>query len=487
MAVFILTDAVGIGSNDLDAAAALVDVGIIANDTGIGADDPAGGRQLVTYTRTLSGAPQLRLDALVNTTFTPDYGSGPQNVDIVIIAGLSGFVLDDGTSFANNGTALPPSGSGLAGASLNTTADCLIIYDTQQNICVARDGTGGDIDLPISNPAVLYHEMSHAFRIVNNGLLALTATCDPASPEENAAIIDENDLRTDIANRNGTTPELRDPNIHCGANGCDGGCCIIATVASKSLSSRQVQLLRAVRDHFVRSTEVGYAFFERFFRDYYSFSPQVCTLMARHPRIGTHLLEGFVNPLIDFWTIAIERSNRPMSPRELGEAFGARHPDRARAAARREALDRTIATWCSHGSLGDTAPAELVALLQERAWPSDHIQWALVAPVGIYYGLLTRHLGGADADELGHEFERQLDAWAPELPISDVWAALAADEVGAELAFCERALLHSPASRSRFLQRLKERFATITSIAALGGDHRAPGGALWPRTSDQMI
>lgn len=196
MAMFILDDATGIGSDDVDSLAAFVDLVIIANDDGVGLDDPAGGMQQVTYSRTENGAPQVRLDTLVNTDFSPDYGGGAANVDTIVIAGLSGFTLDDGTSFANNGTALPPASSGLPGATLNTTENCLVIYDTQQNICVARDGTNGTIDLPISNPVVLYHELSHAFRIVNNTLLNLTAGCNPSSPEENAAITDENDMRT---------------------------------------------------------------------------------------------------------------------------------------------------------------------------------------------------------------------------------------------------------------------------------------------------
>ena len=103
MATFILDNAAGIGSDDLDSAQALIDLAIIADDVGLGADDPVGGLQRVTYDRTTNGAPQLRLDALINTAFTPDYGGGAQNVDVIVIAGLSGFTLDDGTSFSNNG------------------------------------------------------------------------------------------------------------------------------------------------------------------------------------------------------------------------------------------------------------------------------------------------------------------------------------------------------------------------------------------------
>ena len=463
MPLFILEDATGIGNDEIDSFQAFIDCVIIANDDGVGINDPVGGMQQVTYARTENGPPQLRLDALVNTTFNPDYGSGPQQVDTLVIPGLAGFTLDDGSSFRHNGTALAPQGSGLAGSTLNTTDFCLVIYDTQQNICVTGLDSG-DIDLPISNPVVLYHEFSHAFRIVNNTLLGLTFECDPSSPEENAAIIDENDLRTQIANRQGETPVLRDPGNHCGDVGCDPPCCIIATVASKSFNSSQVLFLRSVRDHFVRSTQVGYAFFQKFFYDYYSFSPQVCTIMAGNPAIPGHLLEGYINPLLDFWRIMIERSGNNFSDAELGAAFTRLHADRDAAQARLAALGQTVAYWLQDESTGAGAPPELLKLLRERAWPSEYMQWALVTPVRIYHDVLKLFLAGADETEIGSWFNTELDSWTPYFPISDFWAALTAEEVVKELEFCENVLLQSPAAEKRFHQRLLERFADITSI-----------------------
>lgn len=221
MTMFILQDAAGLGAGDIDPPRAFGDLAVIADDDAIGLGPVAEGLEPVTYTPTQTGPLQDRLDVLINTTWTPDYGAGPQDIDIVIIPALATFVLADGTpmgrSFTNNGTALPPTGSGLAGASLNPTSNCLVIYDTTQTICVARRGTAGTIDLPISNAGVLYHEFSHAFRILNNTLLPLSGTCNPSSPEEAAAITDENDLRTQIAQRQDRRPVLRDPGIHCGA------------------------------------------------------------------------------------------------------------------------------------------------------------------------------------------------------------------------------------------------------------------------------
>ncbi len=479
MTVYLLDDATGIGSDDLDTIQAFVDLAIIANDDGFGMDDPVGGMQLVTYNRTLDGPCQLRLDELVYTAFTPDYGlgHGSQNVDIIVIPALPGFTLDDGTSFAGNGVALPPSNSGLVGADLNTTQNCLVIYDTQQNMCVARDGTGGDIDLPVSNPVVLYHEFSHAFRIVNNALLLATAECNPSSPEENAAIVDGNDLRTQIADLKGEAPELRDPGIHCGSVGCSGGCCIIATVVTKSLTSPQVQFLRFVRDYFVRSTEVGHAFFEQFFRDYYSFSPQVCTIMASNPSISEYLSEGYINPLLDFWKVMIERSQQCLSDSDLGAAFVRLHRDRVQTKARLDALQRTATYWYNQDSNDSEVPTELITLLRKRAWPSDYIQWAVVTPVYIYHGLLILYLYGTDEETIGREFNRSLESWAPEVPISDVWRSLPVEQVVKELEFCNNALLQSAGNKKRFQQRLKDLFPDITSIdVVLNGLTNIKGG-----------
>jgi len=472
MATFILQDATGIGSDDLDPAQGFIDMTIIANDTGLGMADPAAGRQRMTYTRTGNGPPRLRLDAMINTAFSPDYGSGANNVDTIVVAGLTSLVLGDGTPMANNGTALPPKSSGLPGANLNPTEQCLVIYDTQLAICVARDGSGGVLDLPVPPSVALYHEFSHAFRIVNNTLLALGPTCNPSSPEERAAIIDENDLRTDLASRAGMSPTLRDPGIHCGRPASDDettDCCIIATLVSRSPRSQQVQRLRCARDHFVRGTEVGHTFFDHFFRDYYAFSPQACTLMAGDQSLRQQLLEGFVEPLLDFWNVMVARGRRVMSSTQLGAAFIALHADRGHAELRHAALLRTSAFWESGVGQSTEAPAQLMALLREHAWPSPYMQWALVAPVRLIHTLLTRYLAGADAPAIGRAFTEALDAWAPEVPISTLWAALPAAQVRRELGFCERALLQTTKSKTRFRQRLGERFPDITAVAGVLG------------------
>lgn len=507
MAILILEDATGIGSDDLNPIQAFVDMVFIANDTGIGLDDPVGGLQQVTYNRTLNGPPQFRLDALVNTNFSPDYGSGPQQVDIVVIPALDDFVLGDDTLFTNNGVALPPQGSGLPGATLNTTDYCLVIYDTQQTICLARAGTGGTLDLPITNAGLLYHEFSHAFRILNNSLLELWRPCNPSSPEENAAINDENDYRTQLANRLGETPVLRDPGIHCGqvcpSGGGGNGCCIIASLASGSPMSPQVQALRSVRDHFVRKTEAGFAFFERFFHDYYAFSPQVCTIMAGQPELTKLLMEGYIVPLLTFWQMMSERAqrdanivaqeNQHKTEQWLNNCFAEHHREPDVAAQRLAALEKTKEYWQEWNNPLATGrpdmPEELFTLLTERAWSSDYMQWALIQPVRIYNDLLQRYLqhqpsaeSELDARTHNHQvglvFRKALEEWTPNVPITPVWGALTTEQIVEELRFCSTALLQSSTSRQGFLKRLQQAFPEVTALNSVINRKLAYGGGV---------
>ena len=470
MAVFILDDATGIGSDDLDALQAFVDLVVIADDDGIGLDPPAGGMQLVNYNRNENGPPQLRLDDLVNTNFSPDYGSGPQNVDIVIIPALSGFTLNDGTSLQNNGTALPPMGSGLSGAGLNTTNNCLIIYDTQQNICLARDGTGGTLDLGITNASLLYHELSHAFRIVNDNLLALGGGCNPASPEENAAIIDENDMRTQLASRLGIPIVLRDPNIHCGqvcpSGGGGGDCCIIATLATKSMHSPEVQSLRSVRDHFVRSTEIGFAFFEKFFDEYYSFSPQVCTIMAGKDTLSAQMKYGFIEPLLSFWRLMISRSQEDLDEEAMVEVFIHSHTDLTAAQETLDKLELTLKHWIEDNSIEseDESARVLIDFLKERAWHCKHIQWALVEPVKIYHKLLQLLINEYQRSMMTSVLSHELETWLTEFPMHHVWASLTEDEIEQELNYCDNILFKTESIKTKYRQKLLQKFEGISVI-----------------------
>jgi hypothetical protein len=481
MTMFIQNDATGAGAGNVDPQQAFVDLLLIANmDTGLGLAAVVGNRQLVTYAQVDPGVPATRLNTLVNTAFTPDYGlgAGPQAVNIIVLPVLANFTLNDGTMITNvGGTALSPSNSGLAGAANNSTTDCLVIYDTTQSngagYCAARAGTGGTLDLPTPNSIILFHELSHAFRIVTNAVLALTAACNPSSPEENAAITDENALRTQRAAAAGVPAVLRDPGIHCGATCAGGGggdCCIVATVASGSAISVEVASLRAVRDGLLRKSEVGYAFFRTLHHDYYAFSPQVCTLMAGRPDLPVFVLDGFVRPLVYMLGLIVEYVLRGATAETLGGRFAADHADREAAQSRLQTLARTGRVLT--GFELTTAETRLASLLLP-AVSSEHVTWALLEPILIYESTLRAFVADGAVEGRGAQLLDDMDAWTSRMPILDLWASLTADEVARELATLDAVLLRSAAARARFRGRLKRRFADIPAIVTAVGDSGA--------------
>ncbi|MGH9970755.1 MAG: CFI-box-CTERM domain-containing protein [Pyrinomonadaceae bacterium] len=484
MTMFIQNDATGAGAGSLAPNQAFVDLAVIANgDTGLGLAAQVGNRQQVTYARTLAGPPPIRLDNLVNTNFPPDYGlgAGPQAVTIIVLPVLANFTLNNGTSIlVVGGTALPPSNSGLGGAGLNNTNDCLVIYDTTQNngngYCVARAGTGGTLDLQSPNPVILYHELSHALRIVNNAALALTpGICNPSSPEENAAITDENDLRTQIANATGATLVLRDPGIHCAgicaggsSGGGNGGCCIVATVASGSTLSAEVAALRSVRDGLLRKSEVGFSFFQSLYHDYYGFSPQVCTLMAKHPELRPFVLEGFVRPLTTILRLIEGYVLGNSNVATIGKQFVADHTDQEAAVARLSILRRAREVLAGSNTRLTDEQWKLAQLLNP-ALSSEHVRWALVEPVEIYESALQSLLDERSVDQLGEQLCEAINAWAGRIPVDDVWASLAVEELGNELKALDNTFLRTAKARTSFRDRLKRKFGDITAVVtALG-------------------
>ena len=477
MTLFIQTDATGAGAGTVNPNTASLNLVVIVNgDTGLGVNAPVGNRQLVTYAQTLAGPPPNRINALVNTVFNPDYGNGPQQVDIIIVAVGADFFLNDGSSIlTRGGTALPPQNSGLPGSTLNTTNQCLVLYDTSQNngtgYCTARQGTGGTLNLETPNSVILYHELSHAFRIVNNTLLALSGTCNPSSPEENAAITEENDLRTQTANSNGEPVVLRDPGIHCGNVGCvTTGCCIIASVASGSAISPVVQELRSLRDGLLRRSEVGYAFFDALHFDYYSFSPQVCTLMAGEPALPEVVLTAYVEPLLFMLRAMKATAHESAGDEEVGRRFLEALGDRGARQARLAAIDQAGRIWLSAETPGDETARRLSSLLQAHAAPSEHVRWALIEPIWMFQAILAGLPDEPDPADVGRTLREAIDGWSAGLPIDPVWASLPMRELIAELETLDSILLISPQARARFRRRLRDHFPAIPVIQRVLAD-----------------
>src|SRR5258706_15894985 len=161
MTMFIRDDTAAIGGGLVNTAQAAVDLGIIARgDTGLGFGATVNHRQPVTYTRSQSGTPPTRLDALVNTAHMPDYGAGAQAVAIVLLPVRHDFTFSDGRSIQSAiGISLPPKSTGLPGHGLNTTEDCVVVYDTTDDngigYCLAHLGAPTTFDVRMPSAVLL--------------------------------------------------------------------------------------------------------------------------------------------------------------------------------------------------------------------------------------------------------------------------------------------------------------------------------------------
>ena len=361
----------------------------------------------------------------------------------------------------------------MPGAALNTTASCLVLYDTSDRngtgYCLARAGTGGTLDLRPPLSVMLYHELSHALRIVTTGLLALTVACNPASPEENAAITDENDMRTQLAALTGDPVILRDANIHCGGacagGGGGGSCCIVASVSSGSPLSAEVQELRALREQLLRRSEVGFAFFDDLHYAYYGFSPQMVSVMAADLELREVVLEGFVRPLIRMLQLVRDLCIEELDAPELGRRFRDRFAG-AETARADEAMVRAGGMLTSTSPAASDAERQVAELLATRALTDPHVRWALVEPVLAYHELLSGPRDGESDAALGARLVAFVDSWAGELPLSPQWGSLATEQVADELDMLESTLLRSAVARRRFLDRLAAEFGSATAIEA---------------------
>jgi hypothetical protein len=430
------------------------------------------------YTPSLTNFSRTFIYSLVTTTFTPDYGSGPQTTNIIIIPVLYDFFLPDNSSITTMGACtLPPANSGLQGSALNPTNHCLVIYETTQNngigYCVARDGTGA-LDLPLPSPVMLFHELSHASRDAQNLTFSTVGPCVPCSPEESAAISDENGLRAELAARSKVTPELRDTSNHCGGN-CppnvvidDGdGPCLIVSLASGSSRSREVRALRDIRDRILRRTEIGFAFFDELHYDYYGFSPQACSIMSDDAEIAPLVLEGYVVPFLTMLRTLKAYAFDDCDDSALGHLFLAAVGETDQRERSIDITSRIIEYWTGAHHFEDSAVGHLARLIREKAWPSEYLRWGLFDPIDIYLEILRLAQGHSDPSYVGSALRNSIDRWAPSTPVHDVWRGLAPSRLAEELEWLERHFFKSNQSRAVFRGRLLNAHGDLRQIRDL--------------------
>jgi hypothetical protein len=462
----------------IDESQGQADLILIGGDSGFGWLPVSSERSQVTYNGFADTPPKLLLLHLANL---------PLGQDVLVVAARSNFVLFDGTTITGLGAVTLPAFT----PPNNNSADCLVIYDISQNAgggyCGARLVTGAtEWNLRIRPEHYLVNHLDYASGFVTNTALPSTpGIFFPTSAADRHAIDVENDLRYQIcALTPQDTPEQRDPNdasvVSCsGINDYDPcKCCIIASVASGSAVSPEVNALRAVRDTFVRKTEVGFAFFNKLLYDYYAFSPQICTTMAGRPELAPMVLQGFVRPLIVALRLLQAYAFEGANDAGLGRLLAEYHPDQASAVASLALLNQARAFSEGSAADADELAQGVARLLRERAWTSAHVRWGLIEPVRIYGEALQAHAEGTRASDVGRLLRRAFTAWAAEMPLDHVWAGLTAKQARDELAIYESRLLRSAPARKRFRRRLADRFGDITAVkAALAGAAAVSGSA----------
>lgn len=411
-------------------------------DTGYGEDPDVAGLIEVTYARTQNGIPPQRLDDLVNTDF-PE----PPGARDILIAGVDhdfAVTLSDGTMTTINfvsGTALRP------GQGSNTTATILVIYDTSQ---CNGDGywvvdSNGD-PTNFRSSVLLYHELSHAHDFAQG---STTST----EPDAHA---DENDMRAQVGDT------LRHATDHQGAcGGGDTSCCMVASVATGSAYSAEVAALRRLRDSLLRTTDVGHDFFERLHYQYYAFSPQVCSAMARDPHLHDCIRSYVVEPLVVVLETLRSYAVVAAGPTEVGRVFAR--------AVRGSALDRfgrqdlrAARRFLADPGVGPStmqrdAVDELLVAVSKTAHPGSVAHWALLQPLGIGLDALEVLLSGAAHRDVGQALTDGFEEWLSELPLTDVWDEMSETRVRQELAALGTNVLRTDAARVRFASRLLER------------------------------
>src|SRR4029453_3251492 len=122
--------------------------------------------------------------------------------------------------------------------------------------------------------------------------------------------------------------------------------------------------------------------------------------------------------------------------------------------------------WNREAFQEDEVARRLAALLRERAWPSDHVRWALIEPVGVYLELMS---GPRDPEQVGRRARSAIDDWAAGLPIEHVGASMPTAEVIRELEWVDSVLLRTEKARARFRERLLSRFGSLPPVRQLLG------------------
>jgi hypothetical protein len=225
---------------------------------------------------------------------------------------------------------------------------------------------------------------------------------------------------------------------------------LIVTAAYGSPNAPEVRRLQYLRDELLRTTPIGDALFREISAEYYRFSPRVAEEIESSAALRGSVARVVVQPLLGFFALLEEyvaggwcdanfvRSAEAALMRHLvedwGGTYGARSVGVVCAEMRR--LKDSVGTLVGEMPGGLLSPLEplrvrddceagdlvdyLVKRIQHSARGTAYLDWAVLAPLEIYWSALAQvavHETGAGI--VGRTFIDELRAWLGAVPIPE--------------------------------------------------------------------
>ena len=328
-----------------------------------------------------------------------------------------------------------------------------VFYDTSSCNGDGRwiRGTNGEEECTQS-AVILFHELAHAFHDHGAGDLA---------QEEAEAIDDENNLREAL----GLVP--RDRTRLEGECGCsDDACCIVASVACGTPYAEEINALRRLRDHRLRETTLGSAFFDALHREYYAFSVEVCRIMVTDKHALQDVRAWLVRPLAGILTVVADHTTHSADPAYAG-ALLLRHLRASRASLPDHGIDWTsvrqlleaLSLGLSPAWFARSMPPGTLAVCEvlARALPaSPHVRWGIITPL-IIHAMAAAQFGttsDTDADAAGRWLDERIHTWLAAMPLDEIIAAVPTANVVAEISALAGSVFPTEPGRSDLTRRL---------------------------------
>jgi hypothetical protein len=432
-------------------------VAIVNGDSGIGFDYQNGviidgyNCYPVTYLAPGSGLTHVRMAEMVNDpTLSPR---------VVIFAVPSNFQIGGGpTTVAAGGITYKPHALETSNGN-PLTNDIAIFYDVKlcndQGVKVKKQPSGRTGQ---ATSCILYHELSHAYHMLHN------STNSSSNQEEQAAISDENDLRT-IKNMPKRRLAGNDPNWK-KCKGPKPPCCIVASLSTGSPYSEEINRFRDLRDDTLRESLIGDDFFNEFFYRYYGFSPEVTRLMGHHPNLKPVILQYFVTPLLAGVELLIHYADnrgenlakflREQARRKgLSEIHHKRFLDELAGYLRtaRNFDQQVISKILKVKGKDYDGFEELLKYINAETFKDEYINWSLVAVVELWVESAILLYSNRSEAEIDFEIYEKIVNWIGYMPISAAWRDLSRLQTELELQSLEQ-FIFDPRSKSTFADRL---------------------------------